>query len=156
MPNTTRKTRAVTRVHEPGGAEPRLRREDPDEATWRARWAEADAHNRAELRRFRADLDAARRGNRTARRTKVKAPDLVEAPPLPDFGARRPAHVKRELLGRYLFDRDTGTVHDCYAAVGACAIDEIANGTFVHFGGELDAALPADAVQCPACMAEEA
>jgi hypothetical protein len=58
-----------------------------------------------------------------------------EAPPLPSWQA--PEHVKREVLGRYLEDRDTGQVHDVEHATPACAIDAIANGTFYHFESEL-------------------
>lgn len=133
----------------------RVARIDPDEDSWRAAYREADEHNRAELRRYQRDLAAARRGNRSARRARVALPDLREAPRLPDFGARRAPHVRRELLGRYLHDRDANVVHDCYAATETCAIDDIVNGTFIHFGGELAAALPDDTTAC-ACMAEEA
>ena len=75
--------------------------------------------------------------------------EFFEAPPLPSWSA--PPHVTRELLGRYLVDRDTGTVHDVAHALEACAIDGIRNGTFVHFESELAGALPADVVDCT-CM----
>jgi hypothetical protein len=75
--------------------------------------------------------------------------DRYDAPPLPAWSA--PAHVTRELLGRFLFDRDSGTLHDVSAATEGCGIDRIRNGTFVHFASELDGALPADATDC-ACM----
>jgi len=67
------------------------------------------------------------------------APDdplsVFEAPALP--GWRAPSHVKRELLGRYLENRDTGQVHDVEHATAECRIDAIANGTFYHFESEL-------------------
>ena len=61
--------------------------------------------------------------------------------------------MTRELLGRYLHDRDTGLVHDMAHALESCGIDGIRNGTFVHFAPELEGALPADVVDCT-CMTE--
>jgi len=78
--------------------------------------------------------------------------DRYTAPPLPKWSA--PAHVTRELLGRYLIDRDTGVLHDVTVATEGCAIDRIHNGTFVHFASELAGALPADARDCAACIGE--
>jgi hypothetical protein len=69
-----------------------------------------------------------------------------DAPPLPAWSA--PAHVKRELLGRFLLDRDMGIVHDVAHALPACGVDAIRNGTFIHFASELPAA---DVVDCT-CM----
>lgn len=134
--------------------EQRLNREDPDEAAWQSAWRVAHDHNLAEIERFQADVAEARRTSRAGARVTVKLPKLHEAPPLPDFGAHRPGHARRELLGRYLHDRDANVVHDCYRAVETCVIDEIRNGTFIHFGGELDGALPDDATACD-CMAAE-
>lgn len=75
--------------------------------------------------------------------------DRYIAPALPAFvGA---AHVSRELLGRYLHDRDRNVVHDAMHALEACDVDGIRNGTFVHFAHELEGTLPADAVDC-SCM----
>jgi hypothetical protein len=72
--------------------------------------------------------------------------DRYEAPPLPVFiGA---AHVTRELLGRYLVDRDTQLVHDVQHALEECELDAIRNGTFYHFESEL----PADEFVDCACM----
>jgi hypothetical protein len=56
---------------------------------------------------------------------------------LPDFNKDRSPHVKRELFGRYLEDRDTDTVHDCYMAMKECNVDAIVNATFYHFGPEV-------------------
>jgi hypothetical protein len=75
--------------------------------------------------------------------------DRYDAPPLPAWSA--PAHVRRELFGRYLLDRDANVVHDTAHALPACGVDAIRNGTFVHFASELAAALPADAIDCT-CM----
>ena len=74
--------------------------------------------------------------------------EFYEAPPLPVWTA--PPHVTRELLGRYLHDRDTGVVHDTAHALESCGIDSVRNATFVHFAHELGA-LPADVVDCT-CM----
>ena len=73
------------------------------------------------------------------------------APALPSWSA--PAHVTRELLGRYLHDRDRNVVHDTQHALEACQLDGIRNGTFVHFASELDT-LPADVADCE-CMGGE-
>ncbi len=75
--------------------------------------------------------------------------EFFTAPAFPTWSA--PAHVTRELLGRYLHDRDTNIVHDTAHALEACGIDGIHNATFVHFRSELERALPADVVDC-ACM----
>lgn len=77
--------------------------------------------------------------------------DLYEPVPLPDFRTRAPAHVTRELLGRFLIDRDTLTVHDVYAAEPACGIDGIRNGTFVHFLSELLETVEEE-TPCAGCM----
>lgn len=69
-----------------------------------------------------------------------------EAPPLPAWSA--PAHVKRELLGRFLLDRDTGEVHDVEHATEGCRVDAIRNGTFTHFASELTG----DERRCALCM----
>ncbi len=66
--------------------------------------------------------------------------DRYSAPPLPAWSA--PAHVRRELFGRYLLDRDTGVVHDVAHALPSCGVDVIRNGTFIHFASELPAAVP--------------
>lgn len=76
---------------------------------------------------------------------------VYEAVPLPDWNASRPVHVSRDLLGRFLQDRDTGTVHDCYAATHECRLDGIRNGTFFHFWAEVQA-LAADDLPCPLCI----
>ncbi|HEY5276115.1 MAG TPA: hypothetical protein VIK38_06200 [Coriobacteriia bacterium] len=104
---------------------------DPAGEAWhaeaRARWAKAEA----------ADPE-----------TPIAAYD---APPLPKWFA--PAHVKRELLGRFLLDRDTGVLHDVSAATEGCRVDAIRNGTFFHFASEL----PPDGTDqrdCPLCIGE--
>jgi len=104
---------------------PRRLHADPDGEAWhasaRGRWAEAVAVN-------------------------PEAPfEAYDAPPLPAWSAA--AHVRRELFGRYLVDRDTGVVHDVQHALEGCAVDAIRNATFFHFETEL----PGDVVDC-ACM----
>lgn len=98
---------------------------DPAGEAWqaeaRARWAKAEAANPDEP---------------------ITA---YTAPPLPKWSA--PAHVKRELYGRYLVDRDTGVVHDVQHALESCQLDGIRHGTFYHFEPEL----PVELVDC-ACM----
>ena len=77
-----------------------------------------------------------------------------QAPALPVWSAQAPAHVKRELLGRFLQDRDTRVVHDVYRATPECAVDAIRNGTFFHFWSEVVADNSvADDLPCPYCMA---
>jgi len=77
-----------------------------------------------------------------------------QAPPLPAWSAKAPAHVTRELLGRFLQDRDTRIVHDVYAARSECAVDAIRNGTFFHFWSEVVADTGVtDDLPCPSCMA---
>jgi len=78
--------------------------------------------------------------------------ERYDAPALPAFTA--PPHVTRELLGRFLHDRDTGVLHDVSRGTEACRIDRIRNGTFVHFASELAAGVPADAVDCADCIGE--
>ncbi len=96
----------------------------------RQRWAEAEA---------------------AAPETPVMA---YQAPALPDWSAKAPAHVTRELLGRFLQDRDTRAVHDVSAAKPECLVDGIRNGTFFHFWSEVLAdSSVADDLPCPHCMA---
>ncbi len=75
------------------------------------------------------------------------------APTLPDWSAKASTHVTRELLGRFLQDRDTRVVHDVYRATPACAVDAIRNGTFFHFWWELvaDSSI-LDDLPCPLCL----
>jgi hypothetical protein len=74
-------------------------------------------------------------------------------PALPDWSAQAPAHVTREILGRFLQDRGTKVVHDVYAAKPECLIDAICNGTFFHFWSEVVADTSvADDLPCPTCM----
>ena len=76
------------------------------------------------------------------------------APALPDWSEKAPAHVTRELLGRFLEDRTTRIVHDVYRATPECAVDAIRNGTFFHFWSEVVADTSvADDLPCPRCMA---
>jgi hypothetical protein len=74
-------------------------------------------------------------------------------PALPAWREKAPAHVTRELLGRFLQDRDTRIVHDVYAAKPDCHIDAIRNGTFFHFWSEVvaDVSVVND-LPCPRCM----
>ncbi len=77
-----------------------------------------------------------------------------QAPALPDWSAKAPAHVTRQLLGRFLQDRDTRAVHDVSAAKPECLVDGIRNGTFFHFWSEVVAdSSVADDLPCPHCMA---
>ncbi len=77
-----------------------------------------------------------------------------QAPALPDWSAKAPSHVTRELLGRFLQDRDTGVLHDVYRATPECLIDGIRNGTFFHFWSEVLAdANVADDLPCSICTA---
>jgi hypothetical protein len=73
------------------------------------------------------------------KRAKELAPEatfeVYDAPALPAWSA--PAHVKRELFGRYLVDRDSGVVHDVQHALEDCGVDAIVNATFYHFESEL-------------------
>lgn len=107
--------------------------DDPDGEAWHAearrRWAEAE----------RADPE-----------TPLLA---YQAPALPVWSEKAPAHVTRELHGRFLQDRDTRLVHDVYQATPKCAVDAIRNGTFFHFWSEVvtDAGV-ADDLPCPRCM----
>ncbi len=110
------------------------RRPDPEGDAWLAEAA----------RRWNAATNRARRAGGD-----FAANEFYEAPPLPAWTA--PAHVTRQLLGRYLHDRDTNVVHDTAHALEGCAIDGIRNGTFVHFASELERALPPDVADC-ACM----
>ena len=94
--------------------------------------------------------EASGRWQRAANRARRAGGDFTpgefyEAPALPAFTA--PAHVTRELLGRYLHDRDSGLLHDTAHALEACGLDGIRNATFIHFAHEL----PVDVVDC-ACM----
>lgn len=75
-----------------------------------------------------------------------------DQPDLPDFRGGTPVHVTREIFGRFLQDRDTGIVHDCYNAQPDCRLDEIRNGTFFHFWSEVLEVVGED-VPCDLCMA---
>lgn len=75
---------------------------------------------------------------------------FYEAPPLP--GWSKPKFVQRELLGRYLHDRDANVVHDAENATPECRLDAVDNATFIHFLHELEHNVP-DAEPCQHCMA---
>lgn len=77
--------------------------------------------------------------------------DFYDPPPLPDFAARAPAHVTREILGRFVQQRSTGIVHDVYAAKPECGVDTITDATFYHFWSEVVAAAGED-VPCRFCL----
>lgn len=108
--------------------------DDPDGEAWhgeaKARWAEAEL-------------------------TDPETPLLAyQAPALPVWSAQAPVHVTRELLGRFLQDRDSRVVHDVHRATPDCAVDAIRNGTFFHFWSEVVAdASVAEDLPCPRCMA---
>lgn len=108
--------------------------QDPDGEAWHreasSRWGAAD------------DLGAV---------LGVPAFEVYDPVPLPDFGAQRSSYVSRDLLGRFIQDRDTGIVHDCYAAVEACGVDGIRNGTFYHFWSEVGKD-PATDLPCSLCI----
>ncbi len=76
------------------------------------------------------------------------------SPALPAWSEKAPGHIKRELLGRFLQDRDTRVVHDVYRATPECGVDAIRNGTFFHFWSEVlaDPGV-ADDLPCAYCMA---
>lgn len=89
-----------------------------------------------------------------ARASKPRARKPYQAPDLPDFGGQVDTSlVTREVLGRFIQDRDTGVVHDAYAATTECGIDVIRNGTWWHFWSEV-AADPLRDVRCPHCLPE--
>ena len=118
----------------PGSALHAAKIQDPDGEAWhreaQKRWAEAE----------RADPE-----------TPLLA---YRAPALPAWREKAPAHVTRELFGRFLQDRDSRTVHDVYRATPECGIDAIRNGTFFHFWSEVVADNSvADDLPCPRCMA---
>jgi hypothetical protein len=92
--------------------------------------------------------EASRRWQAAERRTPEEPFAVYEPVPLPDFSAGRSASVTRDLLGRFLHDRESGILHDCYAAVPGCAVDEIRNGTFYHFWSEV----PEGADPCDLCL----
>lgn len=91
--------------------------DDPEGQAWhreaRARWSAAEAADR-------------------------ETPFMAyTAPALPVWSEKAPAHVTRELLGRFLEDRSTRVVHDVYRVTPECAVDAIQNGTFFHFWSEV-------------------
>ncbi len=82
------------------------------------------------------------------------ATTAYQAPALPAWSANAPAHVTRELLGRFLHDRDSRVVHDVYRATPDCGVDAIRNGTFFHFWSEVVADTTiVDDLPCPLCLA---
>ncbi len=108
--------------------------DDPDGEAWhgeaRVRWAAAELAN-------------------------PETPSIsYRAPMLPVWSAKASTHVTREILGRFLQDRDTRVVHDVYRATPECAVDAIRNGTFFHFWSEvvMDTSV-ADDLPCSHCMA---
>ena len=104
--------------------------QDPDGQDWHReasrRWADAE------------DLAAVLGGD---------ALEMFTPVPLPDFNAKRPVTVHRDLLGRFLLDRATNVLHDAHAAAG-CDLDGVANATFFHFWTEV----PGDADPCEVCI----
>jgi len=81
--------------------------------------------------RWTGYVDAAEGDMRAAVRAWAEHPE-----PLPDFAALRSAHVTRDVFGRFVLDRDTGTLHDIANATAACNIDSVHNGTYFHFWHE--------------------
>lgn len=82
--------------------------------------------------------------------------ERVEMPALPDFAADAPAHVRREIFGAYVVDRDAPgrpVVHSIADALESCGIDGIRSATFVHFWSEVVSTQP-DAVAHSACIGE--
>lgn len=96
-----------------------LRIEDPEGEAFQAKLDAA-------WQRYGSDLRAYRR----------------HAPSLPAWHAA--PCVTRELMGTYLLDRDSGTLHDVRHAIPECGIDGIANATWMHFAAELDRSIRAD------------
>lgn len=90
-----------------------------------------------------------------ARANKPRARKPYAAPTLPDFRVKAADHVTRDVLGRFLQDRDTGLVHDVYAATAECDVDAITSGTWYHFWHEV-VADPANDVRCPHCLGAQA
>lgn len=75
----------------------------------------------------------------------------LEPEPLPDWKAKAPAIVTREVLGRFLENRDTGVVHDVYNATPGCLLDEVRNATFWHFWSEVKEGIP-EGEPCGNCI----
>jgi hypothetical protein len=73
---------------------------------------------------------------------------LTEGTPLPRATWRPPEGVvvARQIFGRFLYDREANVLHDVLGADDSCALDMIAAATFIHFGYELAAAIPDDAI----------
>jgi hypothetical protein len=115
----------------------RVKMDDPDDEAWhktaRSRWGSA------------TDLANVLGGH---------ALEYYDPVRLPDFGASRSPAVQRELLGRFVLDRDTHVIHDCYAAAPECGVDSIANGTFYHFWSEVLLHSDARDEPCSACIGE--
>lgn len=78
---------------------------------------------------------------------------LYRAPEFPRWSA--PSHVRREVLGRFVLDRESGVLHDVTRAGEECRIDGIGSATWIHFGHEVESAAPPDARPCPVCLPEE-
>lgn len=80
--------------------------------------------------------------------------ERYDAPPLPDFAADAPAHVRREIFGAYVVDSDQviPVVHSIAGAREGCAIDAIPRAVFVHFWREVAAAAPNAVAHAP-CVA---
>ncbi|MGH2512355.1 MAG: hypothetical protein ACRDGQ_06685 [Candidatus Limnocylindrales bacterium] len=71
--------------------------------------------------------------------------------PLPDFDARKPAHLVKRVFGAYTFDPATATAHRIATSTAACAIDALNPRHDYHFWHELVADQP-DALACPVCL----
>jgi hypothetical protein len=77
--------------------------------------------------------------------------DLYVPVPLPDFEAGKSSAVSREVLGRFVQDRESGIIHDVTVAVQSCEVDGIRQAMFFHFWEEV-VADPTVEVPCPSCF----
>jgi len=70
---------------------------------------------------------------------------------LPDFAADAPEHVKREVLGGYLYDPTANTVHRLATAEPECGLDGITPALWIHHFHEAVELHPI-AEPCPRCL----
>lgn len=96
--------------------------------------------------RWNGYMDAAEGDGTVAEAAWARNPE-----PLPDFAALRPAHITRDVFGRFVQDRTTGIVHDITKATEDCDVDGIVNATFYHFWTEVVEAV-GDDIPCPRCV----
>ena len=130
------------------------RRPDPDGDRWFADARAVIARNEKTIERWRAEhgsLPSTRHEERAAHRELMDQLDDVPPLPVETWQPPRQARVSRPIMGRFLHDRDTDVVHDVTQATDDCQLDDIRNGTFVHFARELPDAVP-DTAQPHSCM----